>query len=111
MYNSRIIGMGHYVPENVVTNDDLSKLMNTSDQWIQERTGIHQRRWAVKGDGNSTFSMGLKAAEKAINNAKIEYEKFVKDSKDHELAPSVKFELQYLGKGIDEIPVLKHITS
>ena len=72
MYNSRIIGMGHYVPENVVTNDDLSKLMNTSDQWIQERTGIHQRRWAVKGDGNSTFSMGLKAAEKAINNAKID---------------------------------------
>ena len=72
MYNSRIIGMGHYVPENVVTNDDLSKLMDTSDQWIQERTGIHQRRWAVKGDGNSTFSMGLKAAEKAINNAKID---------------------------------------
>jgi 3-oxoacyl-[acyl-carrier-protein] synthase-3 len=72
MYSSRIIGMGHYVPENVVTNDDLSKLMDTSDQWIQERTGIHQRRWAVKGDGNSTFSMGLKAAEKAINNAKID---------------------------------------
>lgn len=72
MYNSRIIGMGHYVPENVVINDDLSKLMDTSDQWIQERTGIHQRRWAVKGDGNSTFSMGLKAAEKAINNAKID---------------------------------------
>ena len=46
-----------------------------------------------------------------INNAKIEYEKFVKDFKDHELAPSVKFELEYLGKGIDEIPVLKHITS
>ena len=72
MYNSRIIGMGHYVPENVVTNDDLSKLMNTNDQWIQERTGIHERRWAVKGDGNSTFSMGLKASEKAIKNAKID---------------------------------------
>ena len=46
-----------------------------------------------------------------IDNAKIEYEKFVRDFKDHELAPSVKFELEYLGKGIDEIPVLKHITS
>lgn len=46
-----------------------------------------------------------------VNNAKIEYEKFVKDFKDHELAPSVKFELEYLGKGIDEIPILKHITS
>ncbi len=72
MYNSRIIGMGHYVPENIVTNDDLSKLMDTNDQWIQERTGIHERRWAVKGDGNSTFSMGLKAAEKAIKNGKID---------------------------------------
>ena len=72
MYNSRIIGMGHYVPENIVTNDDLSKLMDTNDQWIQERTGIHERRWAVKGDGNSTFSMGLKAAEKAIKNVKID---------------------------------------
>ena len=72
MYNSRIIGMGHYVPENIVTNDDLSKLMDTNDQWILERTGIHQRRWAIKGDGNSTFSMGLKAAKRAIKNAKID---------------------------------------
>jgi 3-oxoacyl-[acyl-carrier-protein] synthase-3 len=72
MYNSKIIGMGHYVPENVVTNDDLSQLMDTNDQWIQERTGIKQRRWAVKGDGDTTFSMGLKAAQKAIKNAGID---------------------------------------
>ena len=64
--------MGHYVPENVVTNDDLSQLMDTNDQWIQERTGIKQRRWAVKGDGDTTFSMGLKAAENAIKNAGID---------------------------------------
>ena len=64
--------MGHYVPENVVTNDDLSQLMDTNDQWIQERTGIKQRRWAVKGDGDTTFSMGLKAAQKAIKNAGID---------------------------------------
>jgi 3-oxoacyl-[acyl-carrier-protein] synthase-3 len=72
MYNSKIIGMGHYVPENVVTNDDLSQLMDTNDQWIQERTGIKQRRWAVKGDGDTTFSMGLKAAKNAIKNAGID---------------------------------------
>ena len=72
MYNSRIIGMGHYVPENIVTNDDLSKLMDTNDQWIQERTGIRQRRWAVKGDGDTTFSMGLKAAKNAIRNSGID---------------------------------------
>ena len=72
MYNSRILGMGHYVPENVVTNDDLSQLMDTNDQWIQERTGIRQRRWAVKGDGDTTFSMGLKAAKNAIRNSGID---------------------------------------
>ena len=46
-----------------------------------------------------------------IKSAKIEYEKFIKRFSSHELAPSVKFELEYLGKGIDEIPALKHITS
>ena len=74
MYNSKIIGMGHYVPENIVTNNDLSKLMETTDEWIQQRTGINQRRWAVKGDGNTTFSMGLKAALNAIKNARINKE-------------------------------------
>lgn len=74
MYNSKITGMGHYVPENIVTNNDLSQLMDTTDEWIQERTGIIQRRWAVKGDGNTTFSMGLKAALNAIKNARIEKE-------------------------------------
>ena len=72
MYNSKILGMGHYVPENVITNDDLSQLMDTNDQWIQERTGIRQRRWAVKGDGDTTFSMGLKAAKNAIRNSGID---------------------------------------
>ncbi len=72
MYNSTIIGMGHYVPDNVVTNDDLSQLMDTNDAWIQERTGIKKRHWAKKGDGNTTFSMGLKAAENAIKNAGID---------------------------------------
>jgi 3-oxoacyl-[acyl-carrier-protein] synthase-3 len=45
MYNSKIIGLGKYVPDNVVTNDDLSKMMDTTDEWIQERTGIQERRW------------------------------------------------------------------
>ncbi len=74
MYNSKIIGLGHYVPENVVTNDDLSKIMDTTDEWIQERTGIKERRWAKPGDGQSTFTMGLEAAKKAILNAGIEKE-------------------------------------
>ncbi|GAA0763922.1 3-oxoacyl-ACP synthase III family protein [Psychroflexus lacisalsi] len=71
MYQSKIIGLGKYVPENIVTNDDLSKLMDTSDEWIQERTGIQERRHIKKGDGNSTAVMGLKAAKQAIERAEI----------------------------------------
>ena len=74
MFNSKIIGLGHYVPDNIVTNDDLSKIMDTTDQWIQERTGIKERRWVKPGDGQSTFTMGLEAAKKAISNSGIKKE-------------------------------------
>ena len=72
MYNSKISGLGAYVPENVVTNDDLSKIMDTNDAWIQERTGIKERRHIKKGDGNSTAVMGVKAAKIALERAKID---------------------------------------
>ncbi len=71
MYNSKIAGLGYYVPENVVTNDDLSKLMETNDEWIQERTGIKERRHVVNGDGDTTTSMGVKAAKIAIERSGI----------------------------------------
>ena len=71
MYNSRISGLGMYVPENIVTNDDLSKMMDTSSDWIIERTGIEERRHIKKGDGNSTAIMGVKAAKIAIERAGI----------------------------------------
>jgi len=69
MYNSKIAGLGAYVPENIVTNDDLAKLMDTNDAWIQERTGIEERRHIKKGDGNTTAKMGVKAAQIAIERA------------------------------------------
>lgn len=69
MYNSKITGTGHFVPENIVTNDDLSKIMDTSDEWIQERTGIKERRHVVEGDGNTTSSMAVKASKIAIDKA------------------------------------------
>ncbi len=71
MYNSKIIGLGYFVPENVVTNDDLAKMMDTDDAWIQERTGIKERRHVVKGD-DTTTSMGVKAAKIAIERAGID---------------------------------------
>ncbi|SDR65838.1 beta-ketoacyl-ACP synthase III [Gramella sp. MAR_2010_147] len=71
MYQTKIAGLGKYVPENVVTNEDLSKMMDTNDEWITERTGIKERRHIKKGDGNTTASMGVKAAKIAIERAGI----------------------------------------
>ncbi len=69
MYNSRIAGIGHYVPDNVVTNKDLEQYMDTSDEWIVERTGIKERRWIAPGSGDTPSTMGTKAARIAIENA------------------------------------------
>lgn len=70
MPNSFIAGIGMYVPENVVTNNDLKKYMDTSDEWIQERTGIKERRYAHRLD-ETTATMGIKAATIAIERAGI----------------------------------------
>ena len=48
MFRTKIAGIGRYVPSNVVTNDDLARHMDTSDEWIQERTGIKERRYAER---------------------------------------------------------------
>lgn len=68
MIRSRIVGLGHYVPPRVVTNHELSQLMDTNDEWIQERTGIKERRFAdTQVDTPSV--MGTKAARIAIERA------------------------------------------
>jgi len=70
MYQSKISGLGFYVPDNIVTNDDLSKIMETNDEWIQERTGIQERRHIVRGQ-DTTTSMGVKAAKIAIERSGV----------------------------------------
>jgi 3-oxoacyl-[acyl-carrier-protein] synthase-3 len=70
MVRSRIAGLGMYVPSTVVTNNDLLKYMDTSDEWIQERTGIKERRYANRTD-ETTTTMGVEAARDAISNAGI----------------------------------------
>ena len=70
MYHSKIAGLGYYVPSNVVTNDDLSKIMDTNDEWIQERTGIQERRHIIRGE-DTTTSMGVKAAKIAIERSGV----------------------------------------
>ncbi|WP_162417036.1 3-oxoacyl-ACP synthase III family protein [Cyclobacterium roseum] len=70
MKNSLIAGAGHYLPERIVTNDELSTLMNTNDAWIVERTGIKERRWFTPGKDTVT-SMAKQASEMAIKNAGV----------------------------------------
>ena len=69
MPKSKIKGVGFYVPDNVVKNSDLEEIMDTSDEWIQERTGIKERRW-VEGE-LTTSLMGTYASKIAIKNANI----------------------------------------
>ncbi|MEH7013549.1 beta-ketoacyl-ACP synthase III [Neobacillus niacini] len=67
--NAGIVGIGRYLPEKVVTNADLEKIMDTSDEWIRTRTGIEERR--IADDNTKTSDMGLAAAQKAIEDAGI----------------------------------------
>ena len=70
MPNTRISGTGSFLPEKVLTNDDLAKTLDTSDEWIRDRTGIRRRH--VVADGETTSSIGLVAARNAIDAAEID---------------------------------------
>ncbi len=69
MIYSKIVGVGDYLPKKILTNDDLSKLVDTSDSWIFPRTGIKQRH--IAEDDEYTSDLAIKAAENALINAKI----------------------------------------
>ena len=71
MFHSKIVGIGHFVPEKVVTNHDLAKFMDTSDEWIQERTGIKERRFYDPPEKGSTAKMAYKASLMALERAKL----------------------------------------
>jgi 3-oxoacyl-[acyl-carrier-protein] synthase-3 len=97
---TKILGSGFYVPPTVVTNDDLAKRFDTSDEWIQQRSGIKERRYSTPDD--TTAAMGEKASRKAIADAGLE----VSDidmiilatlSPDHDFPGSAVFVQQRLG--------------
>lgn len=69
---TKILGCGHYLPAKVLTNDDLSKMVETNDEWISTRTGIRSRH--VAAEGEITSDMALKAVQMAIKNANINVE-------------------------------------
>ncbi len=68
MRYSRIVGLGHYVPDQVITNDYLSTVMDTSNEWIVERTGINERRW-VDATKETVAGMSAKATRMALERA------------------------------------------
>ncbi|MBC7887939.1 MAG: ketoacyl-ACP synthase III [Ferruginibacter sp.] len=68
MLKSKIAGIGMYVPENIFTNEDMKQYMDTNDEWIQERTGIKERRYAHRTE-ETTTTMGVEAAKIAIKRA------------------------------------------
>ena len=70
MPHTKIAGIGYYVPANVFTNNDLLQYMDTSDEWIQERTGIKERRYADRKN-ETTTTMGVEASKIAIERAGI----------------------------------------
>lgn len=97
---SRFLGVGSYVPSRVVTNDDLSKMMDTSDEWIFQRTGIKQRFWAEPT--SATSDLALQAALRALESAKVKKEEiqmiiFATLSPDHEFPGTGCFLQQKLG--------------
>jgi 3-oxoacyl-[acyl-carrier-protein] synthase III len=71
MRKSKVAGVGHYVPEKVVTNQDLENIMDTTHEWIVERTGIQERRYFTPGT-DTTANMGTKAARKALDMARLQ---------------------------------------
>ncbi|RBA29199.1 3-oxoacyl-ACP synthase III family protein [Flavobacterium tibetense] len=94
MYHSKITGLGYYVPENIVTNDDLSKIIDTNDEWIQERTGIKERRH-VNSLEDTTTSMGVKAAEMAIERSGL-----TKDDIDFVVFATLSPDYYFPGPGV-----------
>lgn len=69
-FGSTIIGTGHYVPARVLTNDDLSRMVETSDEWITARTGVKERRMAADWENSGTLA--LEAARRALASARLE---------------------------------------
>lgn len=94
MYQSKITGLGFYVPDNIITNEDLSKIIDTDDNWIQERTGIKERRHVVRGE-DTTTSMGVKAANIAIERSGVS-----KDEIDFIIFATISPDYYFPGPGV-----------
>lgn len=106
---SQILGVGSFVPERVVTNNDLAHLMETSDEWIRERTGIRERHWVEPGKGIGASDLAVEASRRALAAAGLALEKiqmviFATLSPDHDFPGTGVFLQRKLG--LRPMPVL-----
>ncbi len=109
MRRSRILGVGAYAPARVVKNDDLKQWMDTTDEWIIERTGIRERRWVEVGSGIGSSDLGVEAARRALAAAELPLEKiqmviFATLSPDHDFPGTGVFLQRKLG--LRPMPIL-----
>jgi 3-oxoacyl-[acyl-carrier-protein] synthase III len=107
MPRTRFLGTGFAVPDRVVTNDELSKLMDTTDEWIRTRTGIQERHWVAEGETGT--ELGLRASQRALEMAgaepgEIDAIVYATSSPDH-FAPGNGVYLQRM-LGISTVPAL-----
>ncbi|MFL5401852.1 MAG: beta-ketoacyl-ACP synthase III [Gemmatimonadales bacterium] len=107
MKRSRFLGTGFAVPDRVVTNDELSRLMDTTDEWIRTRTGIQERRWVSEGE--TGVDLALRATQRALEMAgmhpnDLDAIVYATSSPDH-FAPGNGVYLQRL-MGVSTIPAL-----
>ena len=107
MLRSKILATGMYVPPNVMKNDDLATMMDTSDEWVRQRTGIEQRHWV--DENTSTSDLALQAAQTALKNAGVDESELdmiivATLSPDHEFPGTACFLQKKLG--VPGIPAL-----
>lgn len=112
MKNVGVLGIGSYVPERVFTNFDFEKIMDTSDEWITEMTGIHERRYAREDE--DTSDMAFVAAQEAMKNANVTPDEIdlllVATSSGDHLFPSVAAMLQHR-LGLRNIPAMDQLAA
>lgn len=112
---AKIAGVGSYVPENILTNHDLEAMLDTTDEWIQQRTGIQRRRWAAPEQSNT--DLAYQASLKAIDDAGLEPGQidmiiFATLSPDHDFPGSACFLQARLGlEGIAALDIRQQCTG
>jgi len=116
MQRARILGTGSFAPERVITNAQLSQWIDTSDEWIVERTGIRERRWVEAGSGVGSSDLGTEAARRALADAQIDGSKidliiFATLSPDHDFPGNGPILQQKLGLRAPTLDVRQQCTG